>query len=518
MAAGDAEELAALRRLAELEARSGTAPVPPAPSPIDKYAHNAEWTATEMPLWKQIAAGAGKTMVDVGQGIKQRLGIGQTLQEVDANRERDVQLMATPGGFSGSILGGAALTAPSVAIPGANTVAGSAVLGGLYGAAQPTGTGESAFNNAALGAATAGGLNYGMSKAGGFLADKLGAREAAAAPGNARAAQLAKVLQEGRDLGLTVPPSQANPSVLNRVLESIGGKAATQQAASATNQDIVYAAGQRHAGLQPNQAITEEALAEARKAAAEPYRQVARLFDDGPQTPATEFLQKKASDALEKWKTSNALANRWFTYAGTSKLPPALDKAKAFQASAENALDTLESIAASTPRGASLVPDLKAARVQIAKIHSVDDAMRGSSFNAQALAKALEKGAPLSGDLRTIGQFALDYPKAVAPPQQGGSVGVNQLLPFIGAGGGGAIGGALGAPGIGGMLGFAASQAAPPVTRSLILSPTYQRLLANPAQQTPGLGSQMANALMNNPYMRALLPMGGAMAAAGAQQ
>src|SRR3990167_1781748 len=211
----------------------------PASSPIDAVTHNTEWTATEMPLYKQILAGVGKTMSDMGSGVAQRFGLGPSKQEVDASREQDTHLMATPGGFGGSLAGGATLVTPAMAIPGANTVAGQAVIGGLYGGSQPTGTGESTTKNALIGALTAGAMKYGLNKVGTAAANKADLSAQNVAPANARAEQLAKILREGRDLGLTVPPSQARPSATNRLLESIGGKAATQQKASAANQDII---------------------------------------------------------------------------------------------------------------------------------------------------------------------------------------------------------------------------------------------------------------------------------------
>lgn len=470
-------------------------------SPIDAVAHNTEWTATEMPLHKQILAGIGKTMSDVGSGVAQRFGFGPSKQEVEANRERDAQLMATPGGFGGSILGGAALVAPTAALPFANTVAGQAVIGGLYGGSQPTGTSESATKNALIGALAGGATKYGLDKLGNAVSGIASKSAADVAPGNARTEQLSKVLNEGRDMGLTVPPSQANPSTVNRVLESIGGKAATQQQASAANQDIIYAAGQRHAGLQPNQAITEETLANARSVAAEPYRAVAQTSPD-------------AATALEMWRNANNEAKLYGIENARSGTVASYKAMKNARAEADMALDEIERLAGSSAKDA-----LKSARVQIAKIHTVDDAMRGSSFNAQALANALDKNVPLSGELRTIGQFAQDFPKAVAPPQQGGSVGVNQLMPWLG-GAGGAIGGAaLGGgagAGIGSVLGTAATQAAPPLARSLILSQPYQRMLANP--QTHASALKLIDALLSNPATKTMLPTGAALTAAGMQQ
>lgn len=117
----------------------------------------------DMSSSERFRAGAGKAFNDLYQGGKQILGIngGQNLsglitgdtrtalqKEIDETKRLDKPLMDTTGGMAGNIAGnmGAAF------IPGVNTLAGGAALGGVLGAAQPTATGESRLQNAEVGA------------------------------------------------------------------------------------------------------------------------------------------------------------------------------------------------------------------------------------------------------------------------------------------------------------------------------------------------------------------------------
>jgi hypothetical protein len=85
--------------------------------------------------------------------------------------------------------------------------------------------------------------------------------------------------------------------------------------------------------------------------------------------------------------------------------------------------------------------------------------MRGSSFEPAALSRMAGSNSPISGDLDTIMKMYRDFPKAMAAPQVGGSVGVNQLLPWLGGGAGGIAGAMLHGPtgaGLGSMAGLIA--------------------------------------------------------------
>lgn len=104
----------------------------------------------------RFLAGAGKAFTDLGRGVGQLTG-NVSQQEIDEAKRRDAPLMNTTGGTLGNIAGNVALAAPTAFVPGANTVTGSAVVGGILGALQPTATGESRGSNMAVGAGGGGG-------------------------------------------------------------------------------------------------------------------------------------------------------------------------------------------------------------------------------------------------------------------------------------------------------------------------------------------------------------------------
>jgi hypothetical protein len=86
----------------------------------------------------------------------------------------------------------------------------------------------------------------------------------------------------------------------------------------------------------------------------------------------------------------------------------------------------------------------------------------------------------------------------MSAPQTAGSVGVNQLMPWLGGSGGGALGAAMGGPsgaGMGAAAGMIAGQTIPPAARSLLLSPLYQNVFANyaPISSAPLLSQSLAN-------------------------
>ena len=144
------EELEALRRLAELESRSRgkelTTPVGDAVA-----AANADPTS-DMSGTERALAGGGKFFNDLYQGTGQMLGLVPQ-SEVDDTAQRDKALMRRPAARAGYMGAGAVGTIPTAAIPGVNTIGGSAMVGGLLGGLQPVPTGESRGMNAAFGAA-----------------------------------------------------------------------------------------------------------------------------------------------------------------------------------------------------------------------------------------------------------------------------------------------------------------------------------------------------------------------------
>jgi hypothetical protein len=131
-------------------------------------------------------------------------------------------------------------------------------------------------------------------------------------------------------------------------------------------------------------------------------------------------------------------------------------------------------------QGAQMLTNFREARRRMAISHTLEDAMREGtgSVDARKLAAALNRGAPLTGDLRTMAQFANTFPKVSAgmsgTPGVTNSLGQPSLSGVAGAALGGFFGGYQGA-GAGAALG----QYGPQVTRSL----AQRYLMSNMAQR-----------------------------------
>jgi hypothetical protein len=111
--------------------------------------------------------GALKFLRDLATGFEQRWVSGEVAQgnpgaaeaeafigtRVNVDRVKDRRLMEKGAAQAGYVGGALATTVPATFLPGANTVAGAAGIGGVMGALQPTAEGEDWRGNAAKGAA-----------------------------------------------------------------------------------------------------------------------------------------------------------------------------------------------------------------------------------------------------------------------------------------------------------------------------------------------------------------------------
>ncbi|HMW22347.1 MAG TPA: hypothetical protein PKC59_02835, partial [Burkholderiaceae bacterium] len=135
------EELEALRRLAELEAKQRM------PEPAAAADPTEGMTGPEL-----ILAGIGKGFADTGRGIGQMLGL-VSRQDVEEARRLDDALMRTTGGKVGNFIGNVAAIAPTAMIPGAATLRGAAMIGAGAGLAAPSVSTEETLRNTVLGGA-----------------------------------------------------------------------------------------------------------------------------------------------------------------------------------------------------------------------------------------------------------------------------------------------------------------------------------------------------------------------------
>jgi hypothetical protein len=257
-------------------------------------------------------------------------------------------------------------------------------------------------------------------------------------------------LQKARQQGYAVPPSTVNPSPLNKTLESIGGKVATQQDASLGNQQITDALVKSDLGLSKSTAMSEAVLPSIRSAAGEPYEALRKV---GTMRADTQY-----SDALTKITSKYQGAAKDFPDLARNDIMDAVESVRKPSFDSESAIDAIsilrDKAATSYRQGdkalgkayreissaleeamerslsrrgndsTKLLEQFRSARQLIAKTYSAEAALNPQvgSFNAQKLAAQLAKGKPLSGDMKKAAEFAQAFPKASQLILDSGSV------------------------------------------------------------------------------------------------
>lgn len=327
---------------------------------------------------------------------------------------------------------------------------------------------EDATTGAAIGAALPP-----VAKAAGVVGSKIGG----VLRGPAQPDDLANAVQQARSVGYVIPPTQARPTLANRMLEGMSGKITTAQNASARNQEVTGRLAAEAIGLPPGSKITTEVLDEVRKKAGAAYADVASL----PKRPAINpdmLTNTPGSQAIDPAKMVFDLrkarndATAWFRSYGRTADPDALVKAKSAADLAKKLESTLEEYAASIGRD-DLVPAMREARQQIAKTYSIEAALNPAtgSVDARKLAQQLAKNKPLSGELKQAAEFASRFPKAAQTIEGMGSLPQTSPLDWVPAS---ALSMATANPLM--LLGVGAR----PAARALTLSPAVQNSLVQP--------------------------------------
>lgn len=448
------------------------------------------WVTGEMSGLDKFLAGGGKAVVDMGRGLGQMAGLVDD-QSVISARERDAALMDTGAGMAGNIAGSIAALAPTAMIPGANTYAGASAVGGIYGALQPTAEDESRLLNTAIG----GGLGAAGKFAGDKLAQGLRSINAGKAAEQSRNAVRDSVLRQSQDAGYVLPKSEVSPAWFSNRLESIAGKAALKQDATLRNQEVTNSLARKVIGLSDDQPITAQAIRNYQDKVSRPYKDVAAL-------------SKKAGGYLEKLKEVRNDAQSYWSHYNISKDPRSMKMAKALDAQASKLETSIEAIAQSKGRP-GLVDSLRESRKLLARSFDVKRALNDSTgdIDAKVLARLLEKGKPLTDELKTVGQFAQAFPKfsakGVSVPAAG--VGKTEALAAALLAGTGAY--SMGPEGM--LMGGLALASAP--TRNALLSKAAQSMI-----QKSYSAPMMAKLLMGAPGQVAAKygPMALAMGAA----
>ena len=239
--------------------------------------------------------------------------------------------------------------------------------------------------------------------------------------------QMAQAVKNARNVGYVIPPTQAKESLLNRMLEGTAGKITTQQNASAKNQVITHELAAQALGLPKDTVITPEILKGVRSEAANAYDALANL-PVKPEVPASSVMnQEKVPEINPKQmvydlRLARNNADAYYKAYQRSADPEQLTRAKQAKALASDLESQLEGYAASLGQQ-DLLPKLRDARQLIAKTYTVENALNPTSgtVDARKIAAELKKGKPLTDELKSIGQFAGQFPKASQTTEMMGS-------------------------------------------------------------------------------------------------
>lgn len=363
-------------------------------------------------------------------GIKQMFGgLSPTEQSVLA-QNKQAEKDAPVTSFGSNVL----TAIPAMFVPGANTVVGAGLVGGGLGLAQPVQGDQSLSNilsgklmNTSVGMLTGMGSQAAGNKISDFLKQRLSAAQAAAAANASRNSVRDTTLQAGREAGYVVPNSEVAPSFLGDIAESFGGKAAVKQEMTQQNQQTTNALARKAIGLPEDAPLSAASIDPLKREAWKAYQDIAALpvtksepaiigsiVDEGGKplinTPAKVGFNPK--QALEDLKQLRFDAKAQFNFYNRSLNPEALTKAKELQAAADALETKFEDYAAGLGKP-GLVDALQQARVQLAKIGTVERALNDANgdVSARVLGRLADKGAPLTNELKTIGQFNNAFPK-----------------------------------------------------------------------------------------------------------
>lgn len=450
------------------------------------------------PLESALIGATKSAVVDPILGISKLLTGGNIGQEASQQYAKEAEpykkaypAMYATGNVLGSLAPGmgvlkGAQAVPSLATPLAQNVATGTVLGALS-PEETNKTGVEFYKKqgaeALLGGAT-GTIPTGVEKLASFLR------------GRPQTPEMANAINQAREAGYVIPPTSANQSGLNRAIEGISGKIATEQNASLRNQEITNKLAAKSLGLPEETPITTDILDKVRNVAGKAYEAVANL----PIKPAVKgeplmnipgVPEVNPKQMVYDLRVARQEADAYYKAYGRSADPEQLLRAKQAKATANNIENNLEDYAKSIGRE-DLLPELRNARQLIAKTYTIENAANTitGTVDARKLAAALEKGKPLSDELKTAAEFSARFPKATQLPERIGSTPQFNPADFYT--------GVVGTAVTGNALPMAATSGRPLLRHIALSAPIQNRLI----QQSGTPQSDLARLLMIQPVRK----------------
>jgi soluble lytic murein transglycosylase-like protein len=342
----------------------------------------------------------------------------------------------------------------------------------------------------------------------------------------AQLTQQQQVAQQAIQQGATLPPSQVNPTILNRLLEGFSGKQQTSQVASIKNQEVINAQARKSLGLAPDTPITPQVLNDYRNVKGQAYdalRANPAYYTDrqfiGDVNKRIADLQKLAdtNDVRAELSVLNGLRQLSFNGDGL------VEQIKRLRNNAETNLSSgdaekinlgrvqkfasqqLEDLAERNLQNfkqPDVMKNFRQARQDIAKSYTIEKSLNAATGDVSGakLGQRAATGKIVPSELQAISNAAAAFPNAFQNVARVGSVPVISPLDV------GAAGVAAASASNPALL---ATVAGRPLVRSAITSSPFQsRMLPNTQQQVPGLLNRITTDPLAN-YGIGMLPQYG---------
>lgn len=328
--------------------------------------------------------------------------------------------------------------------------------------------------------------------------------------------------------GYVITPGSLTPNSKNILAERMAGKTHLEQLASVKNQTVTDKLARQAIGVDETTPLTSDTMANIRKTeyvkGYEPVKKLGSIAADdqyltdlakiesiytGPSKSfpgavpdevgklIDKYLVNKfdAADAVDVTRNLREQASANFRKGENALAKAQLDISNALENQIERSL-----VAAKRPDAATLLEQFKLSRQRMAVSHTIEDAIREGSgnVNAKTLAKDLQSGKYMTGELKTIAEFANVFPRVSQSPSAIGTPGAGTLLGrsfsgMLGAGIGGIAGGTPGA-----MIGAALPEASSAAMRAYMLSPLGQRRIAPRYDRYSNLAEGLSDEAIRN--------------------
>lgn len=321
-------------------------------------------------------------------------------------------------------------------------------------------------------------------------------------------------LQAAQAEGYVATPGSVSPTGKNILAERMAGKTHLEQLASVQNQAVTDRLARRAVGISDTAPLTSDNMRQIRAQeytkGYEPIKKLGEIKTDpaflddlvavesryaGPGAsfpgavpePVTKLVQNftvdkfDAKDAVEVTRALREQAKANFKKGDEALAKAQIDISNALENQIERSLTTTK-----RPDASTMLEQFRLSRQRMAISHTIEDAIKegSGSVTAAKLARDIQTGKYVSGDIKTIAEFANVFPRVTQTPSQIGAPGAGTVLGrSLGGVSGAAVGAAMGGPtgaGYGAALGALAPEISSAAIRNYLLSPTGQsRLLPN---------------------------------------